>query len=203
MFKVSHPQVSAILCLAFLSLTPLSVIAQETPQQNDSAPMLDLTQQPTAVPSTVATTAPVTPTTSPAATSRPSSRPSTQKSSSPLQPTPAKTSPIATATPTAAATAPNLLPNTIIAPSPENVENTENTGGSADIPPDPNVLDSAMNAPIYTQPIAKAPIPLDENSEFPKEKSPYTALIIVLSLCLLAAAVATGYFLYIRFNDND
>lgn len=214
MFKVHPPQVSAALCFLFLGLASSTAMAQdtpppETPRQNDSAPMLDLTQQPTVAPVVIPTTAPtVTPTTAPTVEPVKPVVVPTVKPVPSVKPVPAI--PTASAIPKASAPAsPISLPTPQDLALPEDAERTDSSDGStgggsgADIPPDPNVLDGSMHTPIYTRPIEKAPPPLDGNSELPEEQSPYSVLAIVLWSCFVAAAGATGYFLYVRFGDKD
>jgi hypothetical protein len=224
MFKVSPRRVSATLCLVFLSFVPLASLAQETTQapaqetapQDDSAPMLDLTNQPTISssaslaspkPSTRPSTRPSTqpsPSGSPKtmATPQRSSSPGVQSTNRPLRSTPAAPSTNPTAPQETVqnqeTTASEGMENT------EKTENAESTSSGAAIPPDPNVLDNAIHTPIYTRPMGKEPAPLDTPSEMPEnERSPYSILAIVLWICFIVAAAATGYFLYVRFSDKD
>lgn len=224
MFKISPQRVSAALFIALLSFAPLTVIAQETPPQNDSAPMLDLTRQPTAVPSFAAPSSQpsskpsLSPTAVPASVTTsvpanvPASAPLNRKTSNPASTQnpdrpPRNVPATASATPSAGVQANTAFDNpasTESAESTENAENTESAVEGANIPPDPNVLDNAIHTPIYTRPMGKEPAPLDAPSNTPeKERSAYSILAIVLWTCFLIAAAATGYFLYIRFSDKD
>lgn len=95
-------------------------------------------------------------------------------------------------------------PNQVTLPAESNTgqESSEAVSG-ADIPPDPNVMDSAVNTPIYTRPLAEAPAPLDAPVDGnDDESSPYGPLAIMLWTCFLAAAAATSYFLYVRFGES-
>lgn len=216
MFKVSPRRISAALCLICLSFFPLVSLAQEmgqqNPQQIDTSPMLDLTQQPTVAPSATLPTSPsVVPTTRPstAATTRPSVAPTTRPSTVPTTipsavPVTKPSAVLANPTPQ---NSPSQRLNSPESPEPgESTDSAETptSSGGADIPPDPNVLDNAIHTPIYTKPIGKAPAPLDAPSEMPEnQRSPYSILSIVLWTCFIIAAAATGYFLYVRFSDKD
>lgn len=83
-------------------------------------------------------------------------------------------------------------------------QDTESSVENAAIPPDPNVLDSAVNTPIYSMPLNQAPAPLDTPTDENDgdNNSPYNALSIMLWSCFIAAAAATSYFLYIRFGES-
>lgn len=216
MFNISPQRVSAALFIALLSFAPLTVIAQETPPQNDSAPMLDLTRQPTAAPSlaTPSSQASLSPTVAP--TSAQPSAPLNRKTSNPANTqNPGRSPRNAPATASATPSASGVQANTAFdnpaskesaegSERTENAESTESTVEGANIPPDPNVLDNAIHTPIYTRPMGKEPAPLDAPSNTPeKEHSAYSILAIVLWTCFLIAAAATGYFLYIRFSDKD
>lgn len=94
-------------------------------------------------------------------------------------------------------------PNAVTLPAENNTEQGSDTVSGADIPPDPNVMDSAVNTPIYTRPLAEAPAPLDAPVDGnDDESSPYGPLSIMLWTCFLAAAAATSYFLYVRFGES-